>query len=109
MATLAKRILPAVFPRTEVEKFVRGWWREQTEARLRRGNPFADASAKNGTVFCIQPELTSHEAVAILTRLAEVLGYEPSKSVIKKGGYNGLENFVSDILPRLEKQFIKKQ
>jgi hypothetical protein len=109
MATPAKKILPNVFPRTEVEKFVRGWWRDQTEARLRRGNPFADANAKNGTVFCIQPELTSHEAVAILTRLKELLGFEPSKSVIKKGGYNGLEDFVSDLLPRLEKQFTNKQ
>jgi hypothetical protein len=109
MAAPAKKIVPVAFPRKEVEEFVRGWWREQMEARIRRGNPFADAKTKNGTVFCIQPELTSQEAVAILTRLTRLLVFEPSKSVIKKGGYNGLEDFVSDLLPNLEKQFAKKR
>jgi hypothetical protein len=109
MALPAKRPLPATFPKTETEKFVRKWWREQEQARIRRGNPFADAKAKSGTVFAVQPELSSLEAVAILTQLNTVLGFEPSKSAIKKGGYSNIEDMVSDFLPRLEKQFDKKQ
>jgi hypothetical protein len=108
MALPAKRPLPGKFPKKESEKFLRDWWREQEQATIRRGNPFADAKAKSGTVFAIQPQLSSLEAVAILTALKNVVGFEPSKSVIKKGGYKDVEDLVSDFMPRLEKQFDKK-
>lgn len=109
MALPAKKSLPNKFPIKETETFVREWWHEQEQARIRRGNPFADAKSKGGTVFAVQPQLSSLEAVAILTRLNSVLGFEPSKSTIKKGGYKDIEEMVSDFLPHLEKQFNKKQ
>ena len=109
MATLAKKLQPIKFAKEKVEAFVRDWWNEQEQARNRRGNPFADAKTKIGTVFAIQPQLSSLEAVAILTKLKPLLGFEPPKAVIKKGGYRDLEDCVSDFLPRLERLFDKKR
>jgi hypothetical protein len=109
VALPAKSPLSPQFPKERLEKELRNWWNEQEQARNRRGNPFADANAIGGTVFAIQPQVSSQEAVALLTRLTPLLGFEPSKSAIKKGGYSDVEEMVADFLPRVEKQFNKKQ
>jgi len=99
---------PARFPKTEVETTLRTWWKEQEGSSARYGDPFSDAHAKGGTVFDIQPKVSSQEAVTVLLKLEKVLGYEPPTSVIKRGGYKTSDEFVQDLTARVSEGYSKK-
>lgn len=100
---------PARFPKAEIERILRDWWKEQQESASNYGDPFADGQHDGvGTVFDIQPKLSSQEAVTVLIRLEKVLGYEPSTSVIKRGGYKTCEEFVQDLTTRVHEGYSKK-
>lgn len=58
-----------------------------------------------GTVFDIQPELSSQQAVAVLLDLEEILGYEPKKKVIRRGGYSSRGQFVKELSARIESDY----
>jgi len=92
----------------EVETTLRTWWKEQEGSSARYGDPFADAHAKGGTVFDIQPKVSSQEAVTVLLKLEKLLGYEPPTSVIKRGGYKTCDEFVQDLTTRVSEGYSKK-
>jgi hypothetical protein len=99
---------PGRFPKTEVETTLRTWWKEQEGSSARYGDPFSDARTKGGTVFDIQPKVSSQEAVTVLLKLEKVLGYEPPTSVIKRGGYKTCDEFVQDLTTRVSEGYSKK-
>lgn len=100
---------PQQFPKNRVAEGLEKWWQAQQSGTARRGNPFSDARAKGGTVFDIQPQVSSQEAVAVLLELQPVLGYEPSTSVIKRGGYKNRDEFVRELTASVGEDFTKKQ
>ena len=56
-------------------------------------------------MFDIQPEMSSQQAVAVLLELQEVLGYEPKKKVIRRGGYGSRAEFINDLTARIEADY----
>ncbi len=56
-------------------------------------------------MFDIQPELSSQQAVAVLLELEEILGYEPKKKVIRRGGYRSRAEFIQDLSAKIEADF----
>lgn len=60
---------------------------------------------EGGTVFDIQPEMSSTKAVRVLLDLTNTIGFEPTKKVIKKGGYHSKEEFVRELSDRVEQAF----
>jgi len=96
------------YPKTRVEGALDKWWRAQERATARHGNPFSDAATKSGTVFGIQPQVSSQEAVTVLIELKVILGYEPSSNVIKRGGYKSRDEFVRDLTTAVEQEHLKK-
>lgn len=108
MALLVKKpSLDIVFPRTEAEVALRSWWRANSSSTSRLRSK--DAREKGGTVFDIQPEVSSQDAVEVLLELETVIGFEPPTSMIKRGGYSNVNEFVEQLLPQLEKHFSKKK
>jgi hypothetical protein len=75
------------------------------ESALRRPRLPSEAEKQGGTVFDIQPEMASTKAVRVLLDLADILGFEPPKKVIKKGGYRDHDEFVKELSDRIEKAF----
>jgi hypothetical protein len=109
MGLPAPKLPPArQFPKGPVETKLDSWWRAQQSARARRGNPFADARARGGTVFDIQPQVSSQESVDVLIELGPILGYEPSTNVIKRGGYKNREEFVHELTARMGEDFSRR-
>ena len=109
MGLPAPKLPPArQFPKGRVETTLANWWRTQQSGTARRGNPFSDARTKGGTVFDIQPQVSSQESVTVLLELQPVLGYEPSTSVIKRGGYKNCDEFVRELTARVAEDFAKK-
>jgi hypothetical protein len=90
------------FPRAEVAKALGHWWDDRLESALSRRRTPEECRRLGGTVFDIQPEMSSTQAVPVLLDLAEILGYEPDKKVIRRGGYRSRDEFLSHMCEQLE-------
>jgi hypothetical protein len=94
------------FPKAEIEDRLRRWWKRRVASPLRRR--VTDPRKTGGTVFDIQPEIASQEVVSILTAIEPILGFRLETSrIIKKGGYQNENEFVTHILPQLELRYLR--
>jgi hypothetical protein len=90
------------FDRGRLRDFLAGWYDTQMSTALRKPRAPADVQKHGGTVFDIQPEMASTKAVRVLLQLKDILGFEPTKDVIKKGGYTDKVDFVDHMTARIE-------
>jgi hypothetical protein len=90
------------FDSGQLRNFLGGWYDMQMSTALRKPRTSADLEKHGGTVFDIQPEMASTKAVRVLLELRDLLGFEPSKDVIKKGGYRNKAEFISEMTARIE-------
>lgn len=93
------------FDSARVSQFLGKWHDGQMSSALRRPLPPKEAVKTGCTVYDIQPEMSSTKAVPVLLELAKILGFEPSKKVIKRGGYRSKEEFVQDMCKRSKEAF----
>ncbi|HLH36154.1 MAG TPA: hypothetical protein VKX41_15895 [Alloacidobacterium sp.] len=93
------------FPAGKLKTMASSWWDSKTKSPLKP----ATKTPVKGTVFALQPEMSSQQAVGILVSFKQILGYRPSKNVIKKGGYLNKSEFVGNLLQELQSEFNKKQ
>jgi len=94
-----------VFPTQKIMSLLSSWWDSKMHSRLK--TPMK--GPVKGTVFALQPEMSSQQAVGILVSCKTILGYRPSKDVIKKGGYANKAEFLDSLLKALEDKFAAKQ
>src|SRR5262245_48416704 len=83
------------FPKRELEQKIREWWVSEEDAIRRQGDPFKDLRSGEGTVFDILPLIPSHQVVEIVVLLEPILGREIPESLIKRGGYHGLDELLN--------------
>ena len=96
------------FPKDQIELKLRQWWQRKEASPLRRR--VADPRKTGGTVFDIQPVVSSQEVVQIMVQIERILGFKLDTSrIIKRGGYQNVEQFVSHVMPQLQTRFLKKQ
>ena len=97
---------PGKYPKTEVGHLLRTWWTKQMASPLRRPPQTPAVTRKEGgTIWDVQPELSSQQAVTVLADLESILGFRPKTSVIRHGGYRGLEQFTQDLSANVESAF----
>jgi hypothetical protein len=93
-----------LFPGEKLHALLSSWWDSKKNSPL--------AAPKNteldGTVFDLQPEMSSQQAVVVLVNCTTLLGYRPSKKVIKKGGYASREEFLKSMIDRLQTEWNTK-
>lgn len=93
------------FPKSQLEQKLRKWWQRKVASPLRRRVP--DPRKTGGTVFDIQPAVSSQEVVQILVEIERILGFKLDTSrIIKRGGYQNVEEFVTHVLPQLQTRFL---
>ena len=97
----------AAFPRAQVESALTTWWDQRTTSALNRRRPPGECRRLGGTVFDIQPAISSIEAVPALLQVEALLGFELPKNVLPHGGYDSCEQFVRDLTSRLEIEYAK--
>lgn len=96
------------FPKEQIDRKLRQWWQRKEASPLRRR--VADPRQSGGTVFDIQPLISSQEVVQILVQIERILGFKLDTSrIIKRGGYQNVEEFVSHVMPQLQTRFLKHQ
>jgi hypothetical protein len=93
------------FPAVKLKALISGWWDSKTQSPLKRPSTVPTA----GTIFALQPELSSQQAVGILVSCVGLLGYRPSVDVIQKGGYVNKAAFVAGLLAAIAAEFTSKQ
>ncbi len=97
---------PSVYPKGEILQVLSSCWAIRMASPLRRPPRAPAISRKDGgTVMDVQPELSSQQAVAVLIDLESILGFRPKTSVIRHGGYRGLEQFIRDLSGNVESSF----
>jgi hypothetical protein len=97
---------PAVkpqFPTVELRNMLEKWWDSKTTSPLAAPKPKHD-----GTILDLQPEMTSQQAVIVLLDCEAVLGYQPSKKVIKRGGYVSRAEFLQTLLSKIRAEWDAK-
>jgi len=100
----SKKVVNA-FPTDELKSLFANFWDSKMQSPLQKPSPLQTA----GTVFALQPELSSQQAVGILVACVSLLGYRPSVDVIEKGGYINKTAFVAGLLARVATEFTNKQ
>lgn len=95
------------FPKAPVEQLLAAWWDEQLSNSLHKPKTPDECRKSGGTVFDIQPELSSVLAVPVLLELKDLLGFEPSKKVIRRGGYPNRDTFIREMLANCQAEFSK--
>jgi hypothetical protein len=93
------------FPTEKLKTMFSGWWDSKVQSPLKLPSKVPAA----GTVFALQPELSSQQAVGILVSCIALLGYRPSVEVIQKGGYVNKAAFVAGLLAAISAEFNNKQ
>lgn len=94
------------FPKDQIERKLRHWWQRKEASPLRRR--VADPRQTGGTVFDIQPLVSSQEVVQILVLIERILGFKLDTSrIIKRGGYKNVDEFVSHVMPQLQTRFLR--
>jgi hypothetical protein len=92
------------FRKNEFEKILRDWYTAKARSPLKRKK-----SKIGGTVFDLQPEISSQETTQIVVEVEPLMGFRVKTGmIIKQGGYRNIEEFVSYTMPRLEKLFNAK-
>jgi len=97
------------FPRAQVESALTDWWDRRTGSALARRRPPEECRRRGGTVFDIQPPICSVEAALALLQLEQLLGFQLSKNLSPRGGYDDREEFVRDVASRLETAHAKRK
>ena len=97
----------AAFPRAQVESALTAWWHQRAASALTRRRPPEECRRLGGTVFDIQPAISSIEAVPAMVQLEALLGFELAKNMLPHGGYDSREQFVRDLTSRLEIEYAK--
>jgi hypothetical protein len=99
--------LKPVFPATAVEECLRKELIHIVESRAElKGQPLPSAPA--ATVAGPFP-LDSLEVVEILCTLDELVGFELPDKVVRAGGYNAIDQAISQLLPCIEKEWLKRR
>jgi len=92
------------FPGSKIEERLRAWWKRKAESPLRQRT--ADPRKLGGTVFDIQPEVSSTETVEVFLEVEPLIGFKlTSSGLVKPGGYRTCDEFVQHFLHRLQAKF----
>jgi len=97
------------FDRARLTDFLSSWYDKQMSTALRKPRSPADVQKQGGDVFDIQPEMASTKAVRVLLEVKDIVGFEPSKEVVKKGGYGNKTDFVNGLTASIEEVWKTKQ
>lgn len=95
------------FPKEKIEATLAAWWKRKTESPLNRKK--ADPRLAGGTVFDIQPEVSSIEAVEVFLEVEPLVDCKlNSGAIIKPGGYQNCDEFVQHLVKGLESKFYEQ-
>ena len=89
------------FPGKQLERMLRDWYTRKTNSPLKRKR-----TRIPGSIFDIQPEVSSQETTQIVVTIEPLIGFKvKTREIIKPGGYRSIDEFVNYTLPRLERLY----
>jgi hypothetical protein len=95
---LQKPATAPVFPAAEVDVCIRAFLADLASAEMDLG---VAGSARMG----FEPSIDSLVMVDLFVRLESKLSFELPLSLVQPGGYAGVDELVSDLVPKLEREW----
>lgn len=83
---------------------LREWYEEET-ASIDGSIESEAPSGAGGSIISISPAIDSKRVVDATVCTQRVLGIELPPQIIKPGGYDGFDEMIEDLVPKLEKVF----
>ena len=81
--------------KSEIEQKLKGWWKTvQKDAIGQSADGVPD-------IWSTIPKIDSKAAIKATTTIEDILGAEVHPSLIKQGGYDSIEEFISDLISKL--------
>lgn len=77
---------------------LRAWWGSEVAGV---DDPFADPKPPSGTIFDVLPTIDSFDALDALLTIEKRVGFELPPRIIRWGGYDSLDDMMSDLLPKV--------
>jgi acyl carrier protein len=93
--------------RNKLEKLIRDWWKEEQGGWSIDKKPKKEE--KSDIMSSSLPVIDSKIAITVSTALEDILGAEIHPSLIKKGGYESIDELVTDLLEKLSDCCNQKQ
>mgnify|MGYP001769880526 CR=1 FL=1 len=95
------------FPAAEIEAAIRG---ELEQAARDQADIRGASGESSACVGYVEPEIDSLVAVAMLTRIEPlVTPIKADECLIRPGGYASVDDFVRDIVTKLERRWCKRR
>lgn len=106
MAVAEARVDIPTFPGVEIGNQMRDLLAEEAkvQAQLRGTGTGGRASLRRSSKA--EPEIDSLIAVEVLTAIEPYVPFELSESLIRPGGYTSVDDFISDLLPKVNHQWL---
>jgi acyl carrier protein len=101
MGLALKKTANPPYPRGEIRKAIRNWWKSEQEDLQKIADPIDELKADSGTVFDLVPVISSQIAVEVVLDLTDLMGFEIPDSVIKRGGYHNCEEMIEHLDAKL--------
>ena len=99
--------LKASFPVAEIEACLRNELLHVVEERaVLEGTPLPSTPA---AIITASFAIDSLDAVEILCKLDELVGFNLPDGVVRAGGYNSIDEAMRHMMPRIEKVWIKRK
>ena len=101
MAPLAARPELAPPPDKRIEDAIRTFWKQLEEGIQKLGDPLQRLTKNPGSVFSLLPLISSQQAVEAVLVLEPIVGHKIPESVVKRGGYQSVDEMVKHLLMKL--------
>lgn len=104
---IEEKVKPSSFPRQELETILRNELMGVAECEA---DMQGFSLPKEPRVAAVAPVLMdSLVVVEILCSVEDLLGFQPRDATVRTGGYNSVQDALDHMMPRLEKQWLKKK
>lgn len=82
---------------------IRNWWKDEQGGWVvdKRAKEAAKKDKNVMDIMSNVPVIDSKIAITVSTVLEDILGHDIPPSLIKKGGYNSIDEFITDIMAKL--------
>jgi hypothetical protein len=89
-------------PWGQIRHLLELWWDDVLNSSTRKRQDRRLVGEFGGTVFDIQPAVSSTQAIGALVALEPLLGFKASTDVLRREGYDSRTKFVNELCSRLK-------
>ncbi len=88
-------------PEEKLEEAIRSWWKDQKKDWNNRVDSSSGKELTGGELWDGMPVIDSKVAAETSSIFEKHIGIPLDTSLIREGGYSGIEDLISDLVPKM--------